>query len=162
MDGTRKIGEFQVLSAIPGDFRLLGVDTYRFGLDDMNSMANNSIFIAEANSFWIGTLLMGIGGFLLLWPGVAEAKFIWSKTAGLKYLTDIFNALKTMSKEYIDRHKIWRLQLLVTEPLPDKFLRSARFEFEARLQSLSPAGTDVIIYKIITKKYLPDGGLKCH
>ena len=65
---------------------------------------------------------------------------------------------KNWRDERIDEYKLWRLQT----PLRSDFAvgvdysKWLGFVFEARLENYHTDGTDALMYKIITKKYLPE------
>jgi hypothetical protein len=159
MSEIRKIGEFEILAAIPKDFGYLSNDTIQLGLGDMDRLANNLLFMTSAHSFWIGQVLMGIGGFKILWPGVAESWSIWASIAGREHRRSMLETARTLVQEFIDEYRIWRMQAMISDDLPQTWLEHIGFEFESVLECFSFKGLNAKMYKIITKKYLPDGVL---
>ncbi len=95
------------------------------------------------------------GGIWLCWPGVGEQWMVNRFDIG-KFHIDPAIA-KSWMYEKIDEYKLWRLQTPLRSDFKDGVQYSTwlGFEYEATLENYHTDGTDALMYKMITKKYLP-------
>lgn len=96
------------------------------------------------------------GGIWVLWPGVGEQWMLNVHNIG-SYHIDPQIAKNWMYRK-IDEHKLWRLQSPLRSDFPAgvEYSEWLGFKFEARLKYYHTDGTDALMHKIITRKYLPE------
>ena len=104
--------------------------------------------------------VIGCGGIWLCWPGMGELWGTTLKTISKYHGAHLQRGVKVWTYEKIDEYKLWRLQTPLRSDFPAGVLYAEwlGFKFEAKLENYHPDGTDALIYKIITKKYLPNKG----
>ncbi len=156
-DVLRKFGEFTAIQAVPADFGRIHGDVIQLGVGDINEYANNWRVVSQAFTFWHKTMILGIGGFVKFWPGVAEAWSVWSTLAGEKHKKSMITAARTINNEYIHQEKLWRLHATLEGDVPESWMDHIGFKEECTLKHFSRDGSDAKIFSIITKDYLPTG-----
>lgn len=96
------------------------------------------------------------GGIWILWPGVGEQWMLNVDDIGNYHIDP--QIAKDWMYEKIDEHRLWRLQTPLRSDFPAgvEYSKWLGFKFEARLECYHTDGTDALMYKIITRKYLKE------
>lgn len=101
--------------------------------------------------------IVACGGIWINWPGVGEQWALNVLDIGDCHIDP--QKAKQWMYDHIDEHKLWRLQVPARSDFPEaeKYLQWLGFTLETRLEKYHTDGTDALMYKIITEKYLPTG-----
>lgn len=96
------------------------------------------------------------GGIWILWPGVGEQWALNIHDIGDYHIDPAI--AKDWMYEKIDEYKLWRLHTPIRSDFPSAVLYTEwlGFKFETRLGNYHSDGSDALMYKIITEKYLPE------
>ncbi len=98
--------------------------------------------------------IVSCAGIWIVWPGVGEQWAVNVSQIGDYHIDPQIG--KRWLYRAIDEYKLWRVQVPARSDFPvgADYLRWLGFEFEATLENYHPDGSDALMYKIITKKYL--------
>lgn len=154
-NSLRMIGDFIVRDAMASDFKSLGNDLIQMGVGDVSRYADNPFALINSFCFIYDTEVMGIGGYIIFWPGVAEAWSLWKKKAGEKHKKSMIKAARTLNEEFINEYKIWRLQAMCPANISNNWFEHMGFEKECTFRCFSQIGLDTDMYCKIIERHLP-------
>ncbi len=98
--------------------------------------------------------IVGVGGMIILWKGVAEMWLMLTANCRKEGFFGIiaFEAIKNKVDEMLEEHKIRRAQATVRIDFPKakKMVKALGFELEGIMKSYTPDGADVELYARIS------------
>lgn len=96
-------------------------------------------------------LIIGCGGFLVMWPGVADGWVIFRKIIEQEYRRDAYAAILGMLAVQIKKHGIWRIQATVRTDFPAgiKYAEGLGFVREGLMRKYGPDGSDRYLYALV-------------
>jgi RimJ/RimL family protein N-acetyltransferase len=111
---------------------------------------------AERGHAWSGRrlsdgMIIGCGGFSLLWPGVADGWVIFRKIMEKEYRRDAYSVILGMLAAEIKEHGIWRIQATVRTDFPAgiKYAEGLGFVREGLMRKYGPDGSDRYLYALV-------------
>lgn len=122
MTEERQIGSFLVRKAESTDFFRLPEDLIESGIGPREQYVRCLSSKYESYTFLFDDVIIGMGGFIIYWLGVAEAWSVWGKEAGEKHKRSMLLTARTLNNEFIAKNLIWRLQATLRENLPCSWL----------------------------------------
>jgi len=149
-----KIGDFTTRQTVSVDFINIGNDVIESGYDNIGRFVNNLFVIDEAVTVLHDGKVQGIGGFVALWEGVAECWSIWTVSAGKSHRRSMVQSARLVNEDYVERHKIWRVQATLKDGLPSNWMKHIGFEPEGVLRNYCMDGNNAIMYSRIYKEHL--------
>jgi predicted acetyltransferase len=141
-----KIGIFDIRPTIESDYIDIGTDIVQEGINVHGVLDMIKNVISEAYTASVDGRIQGIGGFIILWDGVAECFSIWTKECTRKYKLAMVRGTRAINKMFCEKRKIWRLQATIADNIPASWVKHIGFEYEGTLRNYSMAGTDVLIF----------------
>lgn len=114
-------------------------------LDMLEEMGTNYTVIGEDNS------ILGVVGFIVVFPGVAEAFAVIHPVNCAGYGASIARLMKTVTKEHIKNGDVHRIQgTCDANSVRDRaFMRASGFVYEGTLRKGSSSGEDTMIFGIV-------------
>lgn len=130
--------------------------------EDINALKNDSLDVEVgllpelrlgdiSYSCFVGDALVGCGGLIIFWPGVAEAWLMLSKKCN--FMSNIERAkvvllIRKKMEELIKEHKLWRIGAIIRPDFPQaiRLATVLGFKREGLLKKYAPDGTDRLIF----------------
>ena len=146
---SRIIGEFIVMQSVPQDILVLKGDTIQAGVGDLQKYANNLSAVASANTFWLDNRVVGLGGHVIYYPGVAEAWSVWSKKVAYSNKLSMVKCARVLNDEFARENGIWRMQAMRTKNVPSSWFEHIGFDYECTLMYFGMDCGNVDVYRKI-------------